>query len=174
MRSLIFCFCFLSCSLLKTQNFFAGNLADNSFRRSSFFHKNDSVLTTKWSLNKYSSISTSFIGFKGGYATVVSAPIGLQFNRMINNNMFAFAGVSVAPSYINFHQSFMTADINKSSLNNSFVTRSNNFGLYPKAEVGLSYMNDDRTFQISGSIGIERNSYRMPVFMPITNTFKYQ
>ncbi len=65
----------------------------------------------------------------------------------------------------------MNTDISKSSLSNSFITRTNNFSLYPKAEVGLSYINDERTFQISGSIGIERNTYRMPVFMLVTNTF---
>ena len=40
-------------------------------------------------------------------------------------------------------------------------------GLYSRAELGLQYINDERTFSISGSIGVERSSY--PV-LPYNNT----
>jgi hypothetical protein len=57
-------------------------------------------------VSKYTGISTSFSFFKGGNATIVSAPLGLQLNRRLNNNLFAFAGVSAAPSYVNFRSSY--------------------------------------------------------------------
>jgi hypothetical protein len=109
------------------------------------------------------------VGWKGGYATVVAAPIGLQLNRSINNNVSAFAGVSVAPAYINFGQRFMNTDINKLNQNSPFF-KANNLNLYSRAEIGLSYTNDERTFQISGSIGVERSNYNAPLYVPYSNT----
>ncbi len=152
------------------QTFLPGSLYDNSFR--SGFRSNvglkDSSVNKKWWVSRYSSISTSFVGWKGGYATVVAAPIGLQLNRSLNNNISAFAGVSVAPAYINFRQRFMNADVNKFNQNNPFY-KANNLSLYSRAEVGLSYTNDERTFQISGSIGVERINFPMPVYSPVYN-----
>lgn len=155
---------------VNAQTFFPGSFYDNSFR--SGFRSNggfnDSSFNKKWWVSRYSSISTSFVGWKGGYATVVSAPIGLQLNRSLTNNVSAFAGVSVAPAYINFRQRFMNTDINKLNQSNPFY-KSSNLSLYSRAEIGLSYTNDERTFQISGSIGVERNSFPMPVYSPVYN-----
>jgi hypothetical protein len=124
----------------------------------------------KWTLNKYQGLSTSFIGWKGGFATAVSAPVGLQLNRKINNNMFAFAGVSIAPTFVSFRQSFLNTDFNKTVGNNTFL-RSNNVGLYPRAEVGLSFMNDDRTFQISGSMSVQRTDNNVFGAYPIPGSW---
>lgn len=154
---------------VKAQAFLPGSLYDNSFR--SGFRYNglkDSASNKKWTLSRYSSISTSFVGWKGGYATVVAAPLGLQLNRSINNNLSAFAGVSVAPAYINIRQRFMNTDINKLNQTNPFY-RANNLSMYSRAEIGLSYTNDERTFQISGSIGVERNNFPLPVYVPLNN-----
>ena len=43
-----------------------------------------------------------------------------------------------------------------------------NFGIYPAAQMGLMYINDERTFSISGSIGVSRSSYynRSPFYAP--------
>ena len=146
-----------------------GGFRNYQFGPNLLTHNNDSTTNRKWSLNKYSGISAGFIGWKGGYGTVISAPVGLQLNRRITDNLSAFAGVSVAPSYVNFHQTFLNTEINKSFPNTYFMRRTSQFGLYPRAELGLSYTNDEHTFQISGSIGIERNSYRMPMFPPVNN-----
>ncbi len=125
-----------------------------------YYHSGDSSdLKRKWSLVKYRSISASYALFNGGSATVLSAPIGLQLNRRISNNLYAFAGVSAAPAYINFNQ----PGFNKFNPGNN-LSSANNFGLYTRAEMGLMYVNDQRTFSISGSIGIERNSY--PFYPP--------
>jgi hypothetical protein len=165
MRTIIFISILLSVTGLKAQRFLPGSFIDNTYRGGviSAVRQNDSASKKKWLFSKYSGISTSFTFFKGGSATVVSAPIGLQLNRRLNNNLYAFAGVSVAPAYVNFNQSFMTADFNKTNPNNSFF-KSSSLGIYSRAELGLQYINDERTFSISGSIGVERNNYAMPFY----------
>lgn len=172
MRIILLFVLLISAATIKAQTFIPGGLIDNNYRGnfSSNFYPKDSTSNKKWSLTKYSSISTSFTFFKGGNATVVSAPIGLQLNRRLNNNLYAFAGVSVAPAYVTFSRSFMTSDFNKVGAgNNSF--RSASLGIYSRAELGLQYINDEKTFSISGSIGIERNNY--PVYMPVNNFRSY-
>ncbi len=128
---------------------------------------NDSnAVKKKWSLHKYGGISIGYSFFNGGSASVFSAPIGLQLNRQLNNNVFAFAGISAAPSYVNFSRSFMNADIKK------YTT--NSLGMYSRIEAGLMYISDDRTFSISGSIGVERNSYPVHPYYNRTSLPKQQ
>jgi len=38
----------------------------------------------------------------------------------------------------------------------------NGLGVYSRAELGLMYVNDAKTFSVSGSIGVQRSSY--PVY----------
>jgi hypothetical protein len=172
MRTFLF-ICFLLClTALQAQTFLPGSFIDYNYRGNRFnsFNSKDSTLSNKkWSLNKYTGISTSFTGWKGGYATVISAPIGLQLNRRITDNVYAFAGLAVAPSYVNFHQRFMNDDFSKNSTNSMFY-KSNNLTLPARAEIGIGYTNDERTFSISGSIGIERNSYPMQFYVPYNST----
>ena len=115
---------------VQAQNLFAFGSANNLIRP--VFMQNiyfNIPSEKKWSLNKYTAISTSFVFFKGGNATVVSAPVGLQLNRKLNNNFYAFAGVALAPSYINFNQSFNTSDFNKLyQKNNVNAIREQNLG----------------------------------------------
>jgi hypothetical protein len=117
----------------------------------------------KWSLSKYGGISASYGFFNGGNATVFSAPIGLQLNRRLNNNLYAFAGISAAPAFVNFNQSFIIPDMNKYNTSATQLN-ANGFSLYSKFEAGLMYINNDRTFSISGSIGVYKSSY--PAYPP--------
>ncbi len=118
---------------------------------------NDSIPNKKWFVSKYAGVSTSFSFFRGGNATVVSAPLSLQLNRTLNNNLYAFANVSVAPAFVSFNNNnFLNTDI-KGIQNNSY--HANGFGMYSSASIGLMYVNDARTFSISGSISVERSSY---------------
>ena len=126
----------------------------------------DSNSHSKWSVSKYAGFSMGYSFFKGGSASSVSVPLGIQLNRKLTNNLYAFAGVNVAPTYINFNSTFIPANGNK--LNNSFFTKGNNLGLYSRAELGLTYVNDAKTFSISGSVGIERND--MPVYYSAPGT----
>jgi hypothetical protein len=158
MRIQIFIAILISSVAANAQTSSATALMD-SIQNGSSLNSNHTLATNadkKWFLNSYKSISTSYNFFNGGSAFIVSAPIGLQLNRKITNNVFAFAGVSVASAYVNFNRSFISSDVNKMYPNNSF--RSNSLGMYSRAEVGLMYVNDARTFSISGSFGVERSS----------------
>ncbi len=132
---------------------------------SSIYNSQDpakSIKTKKWAFSTFQGFSA---GFSRGFSTY-SAPMGVQLSRAINKNVFAFGAVSIAPTYMNFNRSFLNTDFSKTSSNNFF--RTGNFGINPRAELGLGYTNDARTFSISGSIGIERSSYGYPYggFMP--------
>ncbi|RYY17728.1 MAG: hypothetical protein EOO04_25030 [Chitinophagaceae bacterium] len=49
----------------------------------------------------------------------------------------------------------------------------NRFGVFSRAEAGLMYINDERTFSISGSIGV--SNYNYPSFgHPATNGIRQQ
>src|ERR1700730_18244083 len=55
-------------------------------------------LNQKWYLTKYVGISAGFGFFNGAGGSFISAPVGLQLNHPLNNNLIAFAGVSTAPA----------------------------------------------------------------------------
>ncbi|MFT3949592.1 MAG: hypothetical protein QM763_21695 [Agriterribacter sp.] len=112
----------------------------------------------KWFVNRYSMVSAGYSFFKGGSFSYISAPVGLQLNRRLNNNLYAFAGVSVNPTYINFNQPIPLSATNKTLYGNS-IYAPNSFGIYPRAELGLMYMNDEKTFSISGSISVQRGGF---------------
>ena len=145
---------------LNAQTVFPGsfqNNNENSFARNRY----DSNATKKWFFSKYTGITAGYSFFRGGNAAVIAAPIGIQLNRRLNNNFYAFAGVSAAPAYINFNHAFLYPDINKTNAGNSFF-KTGGLAMYSKAELGLMYINNEKTFSISGSIGIERNNF--PVY----------
>jgi hypothetical protein len=121
----------------------------------------------KWSFSRYTGISTSVAFFKGGNATIISAPIGLQLNRRLTNNWYAFANVAVAPAYTNFNQSFLTTNYNKTGKINGFQN-SRGLDLYSRASMGVMYVNDAKTFSISGSISVEKSSYPMLPYYPVS------
>ncbi|MEO5650419.1 MAG: hypothetical protein ABIR03_10930 [Ginsengibacter sp.] len=129
-------------------------------------HHHDSLSAPKWFFSSYRGLSTSVSFFKGGNASVFSAPMGLQLNRRLNNNWFAFANVTVAPSYISINPSYQSG-FTKNFTNNSF--KQNSFGLYPAASLGLMYINDARTFSISGSVTTERSVYSILPYYPMNN-----
>jgi len=158
MRIRLLIFLLISSAAVNAQTSSATRLMDSIQNRSSLNsnHFLESNTNKKLFFSSYKSISTSYTFFNGGSAFIVAAPIGLQLNYKLNNNLFAFAGASVAPAYINFNRSFISSDVNKLYPNNGFS--SNGVGLYSRAELGLMYVNDARTFSISGSFGIERGS----------------
>ena len=122
------------------------------------FLATDSTGVKKWNVNTYSGISTSFSFFKVGSATILAAPVGIQVTRRLNNNWYGFADLSVAPAYINFNHSFLNSSMSKLGQYNSLFN-SNRLDIYSRAAMGVMYINDQKTFSISGSIGIEKSSY---------------
>ena len=132
-------------------------------------HLYDTAAPKKWFVSRYIGIDAGYSFSKAGNASFVSAPLGLQLNRRLNNNLYAFAGVSVAPTYVNFSGTFMNADLSKVNTNNT-VFRNSNTAVYPSAALGLMYINDARTFSISGHISIERDNYPMYYYNPGNTT----
>ncbi|MCC6288612.1 MAG: hypothetical protein IT249_12090 [Chitinophagaceae bacterium] len=132
----------------------------NPYSLSHRFLNTDTDPNKKWFLSRYTAISAGYSFFKGGSFNYISAPVGLQLNRRLNNNLYAFAGLSVTPTYINFNQPVPLSGMNK--MYNSSIFGANNFAIYPRAEMGLMYINDDKTFSISGSISVQRGGYYLP------------
>ena len=120
-----------------------------------------SLSDRKWFFTSRSGIGINFIVFNGGSATVVDAPVGLQLNRRLNNNFYAFAGVSAAPAYIYFNRAFLSPGVDKLYPANGL--KLNSLTWYSRADLGLMYINDARTFSVSGSIGVERS--KNPIFL---------
>jgi len=162
MRILILIATLFSFSALNAQIVLPGSFAaypqNGSFGNNT--HLPDSFSVKKWSLNRYSGISASYSFYNGGSAYIMSAPIGLQLNRRLNDNLYAFANVSVAPAYVHFNRSFITTDFNKVNPGGGFYN-SNSLSVYSSASVGLQYVNDDKTFSVSGSISVQRSNYPM-------------
>lgn len=130
-----------------------------------------SHLQKKWFLTKYAGISAGFTTFNGGNSSFLSAPLGLQINRQLTNNVLAFAGVTVAPSYFPYINAPYQPGMFK---NNGFMTP-NSFGTYSTAQMGLMYISNDRSFSISGSIGVGRSDFyggRSPFYNPATPTIR--
>lgn len=132
-------------------------------------HLHNSLSTRKWFFSSYSGLSTSISFFKGGNASIFSAPLVLQLNRRLSNNWYAFVNVSVAPSYVGINPSYL-GGFNKNFSNNPF--KQNSFGLYPAASMGVMYMNDAKTFSISGSVSAERGYYPGMPYYPVSNVAK--
>ena len=121
-------------------------------------------LQKKWFLTSYAGLSAGFAHFNGTNNTFLSVPVGLQINRQLTNNVYAFAGVSALPLFSPYSTTFYQPGINKI---NGFMNV-NRFGTLSAAHVGMMYINNERTFSISGSIGVSRNSYNnyFPYYAP--------
>lgn len=159
-------FVLLFCSMaVKAQTYIPGHsmyyIQPGMFGPSQYSFENPG--NKKWFVSKYASVSAGYSFSRAGSFNYLSAPIGLQLNRKLNNNLYAFAGVSVNPTYFNFNQPIPLSGNNKSFYNS--VYGPNSFGIYPRAELGLMYVNDEKTFSISGSISVQRGGY---------STFPYQ
>ena len=160
MRRILVFMVMVAATSVKAQSLLPGSFQDYAYGGNYAHHMPlpDSGYQKKWSFSRYAGISAGYSFFRGGSAMTIAAPVGLQVNRRLTNNLYAFAGVSVAPAYTNFNGALLPAAFNKLNTNNSFL-HSNSFGVYSRAELGLMYVNDAKTFSISGSIGVERSNY---------------
>jgi hypothetical protein len=112
----------------------------------------------RWYLYKYAGISSGAGYYAGGSLTFMSIPIGIQLNHQLTNNLFAFAGMSTSPAFYYINQLYSGPYINKSYPGNN-MSNTYGFGMNSRVEIGLMYINDAKTFSISGSIGIDRSIY---------------
>ena len=115
----------------------------------------------KWRLSHYAGLSAGAI-FWAGSTSFISVPVGLQLSRPLNQNLYAFAGVSAAPVFFSFNHLYMQQPVLNPSYPGHNLPMGNGFGLNSRVEAGLMYINDAKTFSISGSIGVDRTSY--PVY----------
>ena len=161
MRVFLLVFMLFFFGTVKSQSIISSGYGVSPQTTSLFDNKNfhDSVSTPKWFFNSYRALSTSVSFFKGGNATIFSAPMGVQLVRRLNNNWYGYADVRIAPSFINVKSNYTTG-FNKNYIQSNFPQ--NNFDIYPAASLGVMYVNDARSFSISGSISAERNVY-MPL-----------
>ena len=137
---------------------FQNNIAGSSFIQNKNVY--DSSAQKKWFITRSAGITAGYSLFSRGGASFVAAPVGLQLNRRLSNNVYAFAGVTVAHMYLNFNRSFLAADLTKIPTVNGFY-QPGSFSMYSAATLGLMYINDQRTFSVSGSISVERSNYPM-------------
>lgn len=112
----------------------------------------------KWHFSKYASFSAGSIFFAGGGASFLSAPFGVQLSYQLNKNLYTFTGISAAPTFFSVNR-LLTDPALRSSYSGYNSPNAYNFGLNSRIEAGLMYINDAKTFSISGSVGIERSSY---------------
>lgn len=126
----------------------------------------DSGSKKNWFISKYLAISTGISFYNGGRATFLAAPMGIQLNRKLTNNLYAYANVALVPSLTRFNSAHLKTGMNKHFAANSFST--NSFHVNPAASIGLMYVNDAQTFSISGGFSVERNSYQLlPYYPPV-------
>ena len=133
---------------------------------------NDSnSLTKKWSVSMYTGITAGMSFYNKNNASFLAPSIGLQLNRRLNNNLYAFTALSTGPGLLYPNGSFY----NGGFANTNFMTtprfNTNQWGMQTSLQAGLMYVNDARTFSISGSIGVSHTNYpfypapqKQPVF----------
>ena len=117
-------------------------------------------LNYKWQLKPYASLSAGYIFLNGGIS-YLSAPVGIMLFRPLNKNVTAFTGLSVAHTVFSVNSLYTYPALLHSYPGNTFSNRYG-LGLNARVEGGLIYTNDAKTFSISGSVGIGRDSY--PVY----------
>ena len=162
MRILLLIFASVSFVTLKAQTIMPLSVANYGPADQFTQHNNlvgDSINAhKKWFTSTYIGMATG-IGFSGaGNTSFLSVPVGIQLNRRLNNNLYAFGAIAVAPAYFNFNRPLPGTNNNYHSFNG------NSFGMQSSISAGLMYVNDAKTFSISGSIGIGRNDY--PFYQP--------
>ena len=162
MRILLLILVSISFVTLKAQTTLPLSVTDygpaDHFARSNNVLGDSNNVHKKWFTSTYVGIATG-IGFSSaGSTSFLTVPIGLQLNRRLNNNLYAFGAVSAAPAYFNFNRPLAGTN------NNYHTFNGNSFGMQTSISAGLMYVNDAKTFSISGSIGIGRTDY--PFYQP--------
>ncbi len=159
----------LSCLVSKAQNYIPGMATGINMVQWTPFPDYDQIRQArdsrqKWFTSTYAGVSVGTLFYPTGTAYTVSAPIGIQLNRQLNKNLYAFGGVYLAPTVTSFYHNFMDP-----SMNRSYPGNYNSIygGVNPGIQMGLMYVNDAGTFSISGSIRTERGYY--PVNAPVSS-----
>jgi hypothetical protein len=122
----------------------------------------------KWQIRPYASMSMGYIFLNGAGSSYLAAQTGVALIHPLTKNISAFAGVSASPVLFSVNRLYTDPALNASRPGNGF-SGPYNLGLNAGVQAGLIYTNDDKTFSISGSVGVERGSNPIyPVNRPPT------
>lgn len=164
MRRILFLILSLSALSVKAQTALPVSIMD--FMQPASFHPilpaTDSS-GKKWFVTTNAGIRAGMFFSSGSHGTIIAAPFTVQLDRKLNNNWYAFASASVAPAYVNF--SMNTALFNKTGTYG--FMQENKMAIFSSAQVGLMYMNDAKTFSISGSFGVEAGNRTSMPYYPV-------
>ncbi|MBO9732109.1 MAG: hypothetical protein J7623_25940 [Chitinophaga sp.] len=146
-------------------SFGAMNRWESGFKRPPAGDTNN--IHKKWFVTKYAGVSAGFVAFKGGGGSFLSVPLSLQLNRQLTNNLFAFGAVSAAPMVFRTNSAFYQPAMKGG---NSW-SQQNNFSAWSDARIGVMYISNDKTFSISGSVGVGRGTYNgySPFYSPMSS-----
>jgi len=144
-------------------SFGAVNRWESAFNRQKPINDTNHI-HSKWFVTKYAGVSVGFVAFKGGGGSFLSVPLSLQLNRQLTNNLFAFGAVSATPAVFRSSMPYQPM-MNKG---NNWMQQ-NNFSAWSDAKIGVMYISNDRTFSISGSVGVGRGTYNgySPFYSPM-------
>ncbi len=106
----------------------------------------------KWQVRPYANLSLGYLFLNGGGSSYLAAQTGVALIHPLTKNVSAFAGVTASPVLFSVNRLYTEPALN--SPNN--FSRPYNLGLNAGIQAGLIYTNDDKTFSISGSVGVER------------------
>jgi hypothetical protein len=119
----------------------------------------------KWQVRPYASLNMGYLFLNGGGSPYLAAQTGVALIHPLTNNVSAFAAVSATPTLFSINRLYTDPALNSG---NNF-SRPYNLSLNTGIQAGLIYTNDDKTFSISGSVGVERGSNPYyPVNRPTT------
>lgn len=148
-RAVLFIAIFMSALATKAQSPFysgaPGKLSDTTHQHN------------KWFVTRYTGISTGFMAYKGGSTTFLSAPMALQLNRQLTNNLFAFGNISATPTLFQSSNLLYQPATTKTGYG-PMQNQNRSFGIFPAAQVGVMYISNDKTFSISGSVSVSRSN----------------
>ncbi|WP_336513833.1 hypothetical protein [Pollutibacter soli] len=161
MRTLLFCILLLAATSTRAQRFIpspiVGYTPIGMGGAQQLMYRE--IPDKKWFVTSNVGITTGFSTWKGGSAGYVAAPVSLQLNRRLTDNLYAYGAITAAPTYMNFNGAFMGANAGK--YQPTGFMRNGSFNMYSRAEMGLYYINDSKTFSISGSISVEHGGHPM-------------
>jgi len=122
--------------------------------------KESRLANQKWFWTPYAAASIGTAFYPTGNAYMLSAPMGLQLNRQLSKNLYAFGSVFVAPTFTSFGNTFMSPHGYFPSPLSRY--QQNYFSVNPGVQMGLMYINDDGTFSISGSVQASTTTFPVP------------
>lgn len=118
----------------------------------------------KWSLTGYTGVFSTYNPVVNTQRNGLFIPAGVQLNRYLAPNWSAFTSLFAVPAGYSSFGGMFTGSANH-MMPMGMSRGINIFQPYMRADVGLRYVNDAKTFSISGSFGIERSAYPMlPIY----------